>query len=120
MLTNFAEVTHELDEEEIKLIPILIAGFKSHPKDKPIKAPDIINAINQQHVDFGLTKKFTEVRLRKLVNHIRCNALLPVMATSEGYYTSYDKKEITDQVKSLRERANAILNAANGLQQFIA
>lgn len=120
MITNFEHLTHELDDEEVKLIPILIDGFKNHPKSDPIKAPDIIAAINNNKSIYGLSKSLTEVRLRKLVNYLRCNAVLPVMATSEGYYTSFEKSEISDQINSLRQRANAIIEAANGLQKFIS
>jgi hypothetical protein len=41
------------------------------------------------------------------------------MATSQGYYVSYDKQEILDQINSLTQRANSIMNSANGLKNFL-
>jgi hypothetical protein len=57
--------------------------------------------------------------LRKLVNHIRVKGILPIIATSQGYYVSYDKQDILDQINSLTQRANSILNSANGLRNFL-
>lgn len=117
MITNFETITHDLTDEEKKLIPILIKGFKTHTIKNPIKAPDIVSALNSK--DLGLDKKFTEVRLRKLCNFIRSNSLLPLCATSKGYFVSYDEEEIHNQIKSLRERADAIISCADGLEKFI-
>jgi hypothetical protein len=44
---------------------------------------------------------------------------LPLIATSQGYYVSYDKQEINAQIQSLVERANSILKSAEGLKKFI-
>jgi hypothetical protein len=119
MITNFENITDDLNDEEIKLIPILIKGFKCHPKEDPIKGPDIIEAINNKRQSLGLKKKFSEPRLRKCCNYIRVNGLLPLIATSNGYYVSYDKSEIEAQIKSLEERAHSILNSANGLKKYL-
>jgi len=53
--------------------------------------------------------------LRKLTHFLRCNSILPLIATSKGYYVSYDNAEIDKQIKSLQERAAAIIESANGL-----
>ena len=63
--------------------------------------------------------KITEPRLRKLVNHIRVKGILPIIATSQGYYVSYDKQDILDQINSLTQRANSIINSANGLRNYL-
>jgi hypothetical protein len=119
MITNFESITEELNEEELKLIPILVKGFKSHGKNDPIKAPEIIKAINEKRQSLGLKNKFSEPRLRKCSNYIRSNGILPLIATSNGYYTSYDRDEIMAQIQSLNERANSILKSAEGLKQFL-
>jgi len=118
-VTNFQNITHELDLEERRLVPILIDGFKSHTKSNPIKAPEIIKILNSKKSEFGLKKNLSQVRLRKLVNYIRSNALHPVIATSEGYYTSFNEFEIKSQILSMQERANSIRNAANGLEKML-
>lgn len=112
MITNFEQITTELNEEEMKLLPILINGFRTHSKQNPIKAPDIVNAMKK----FG---KMSEVRLRKMVNHIRVNSLLPLIATSSGYFITEDQEEIRNQIKSLNERAKSIKDASDGLLIFI-
>ena len=53
------------------------------------------------------------------MNHIRTNGLLPLMASSKGYYVSFDKKDIESQIKSLKQRANSINGCAEGLKKFI-
>ena len=119
MIQNFEEITIELTDEEKRLIPILIDGFKRRSKDNSIKAPDIITKINDGKERLGLKKKLSEPRLRKLCNYIRSNSLLPLIATSNGYYCSYDKTEIEAQIISLQERADAIYNSAKGLRKFL-
>jgi len=119
MITNFETHTDELNPEEIKLIPILVKGFKRHNKDNPIKAPEIIKAINDKRGQLMLKNKFSEPRLRKCSNYIRTNGILPLIATSQGYYVSFDRDEINAQIESLNQRANSILQSAEGLKQFL-
>lgn len=118
-ITNFEKETTELTHEELKLIPLLICGFKTHKKNNPITAPAIVALVNKYCNDKKLGLKITEVRLRKCVNYIRANAMLPVMAASNGYYVSNDKKEIEKQIQSLLERAASIESCAKGLQNIL-
>lgn len=118
MITNFDLITEPLTEEEKKLIPILIRGLKLRTKDNPITGAEIVKTLNEKANFFGI-KKFTEPRLRKLTNIIRSSGMLPIIATSNGYYVSYDKEEIENQIKSLEERAEAILNSARGLKKYL-
>lgn len=120
MITNFEEVSRELsDEEEKILIPILVNGFKSHSKKDPVKAPDIVRKINLYLKKKEYKIKMTEVRLRKCCNYIRSNSLIPLIATSAGYYVSYEPAEIEAQITSLRERANSINRCAEGMADFL-
>ena len=119
MITNFEFLTREMTEEEKKLVPILIKGFSTKTKDNPIKAPEIVQAINGKRETLGLKSNFSEVRLRKIVNFIRAEGILPLIATSNGYYCSNDKEEIKNQIESLTQRADAIMSSANGLNKFI-
>lgn len=116
MITNFEEITNPLSDDELKLLPLLLRGFIRHSEDNPIKAPAIIEAINCRS---DIPIKLTGPRLRKLCNHIRRNGLLPLIATSKGYFTSHDPEVIQEQIRSLRERADAILACADGLESFI-
>jgi hypothetical protein len=118
MINNFEDFTEELNAEELKLVAPLMNGLRTKTKQNPIKAPEIVKAMNVFAQKNGLIK-ITEPRLRKLVNHIRVKGILPIIATSQGYYISYDKQEILDQINSLTQRANSIMKSANGLQNFL-
>lgn len=119
MITNFEDITRDLEPEEKQLVRVLISGFKTKTKDNPIKAPDIIKKINLDKQRLGLKKNITEPRLRKLCNFIRSEGMIPLIATSSGYYVSYDKEEVKKQIDSLNERASAIIGSANGLKKFL-
>jgi hypothetical protein len=114
MIINFEELTYELTENEIKILPLLINGFKNYTINNPIKEPDIVQRFNDRN-EF----KLSGVRLRKLVNYIRSNGLLPLIATSKGYYVSYDKEIIELQIKSLNQRAQSIINCSDGLKKYL-
>jgi hypothetical protein len=118
MVTNFEEHTSELTEDELKLIKPLINGLKTKTKENPIKSVEIIDAMNRFSKEKGLPK-INDSRLRKLVNYMRTNSVLPVIATSKGYYVSYNPVDIKEQVDSLKQRANSIISCAEGLSQWI-
>jgi len=109
MITNFETITRELDANEARLLPIVIAGMKAHRgKDNAITGAEICKKT-------GLT----EPRLRKIVNHIRQNAILPVIATSKGYYTADCVEDVLSQIQSLQDRIDAIKAAQDGLRKFV-
>lgn len=115
MIENFEQITKELTADEKKLIPLLIAGFKAHNLYNPIKAPEIVQKLNA-----NLKRKaINEARLRKLTNFIRAKGLLPVIATSKGYYVSYQKETIQSQIRSLTDRAEAIMASVEGLKKWV-
>jgi hypothetical protein len=110
MITNFETITRELDANEVRLLPIVIAGMKAHRgRDNAITGAEICRKVE------GLT----EPRLRKIVNHIRQNAILPVIATSKGYYMADCAEDVIGQIKSLQDRIDAIEAAKNGLRKFV-
>jgi hypothetical protein len=117
MITNFEQITEKLSEEEYRLIPQLLRGFERRGKNNPIKAPQIVKAINAANPT--LKQKFTEVKLRKLCNFIRSNGMIGLIATSEGYYSTRDVAEIKKQIQSLKERADAIMRCVHGLNKVI-
>jgi hypothetical protein len=120
MITNFEEITRGLSDEEKSLITILVNAFKQifNEKSKAIKGPDLIHQVNEWNKTQGIKVVLTEPRLRKICNFIRSKSIIPLIATSKGYYCSYDMLEIELQIKSLQERADAILNSVNGMKRF--
>lgn len=97
-------------------MPYILQGFSTKTKSNPVKAPVIVEKINAAHIT---PLKFTESRLRKMCNYIRTHGLLPLIATSRGYYVSHDKQEIKSEIQSLLERANSIVTSAKGLEKFL-
>ena len=118
MITNFESITFELTTDEKKLMPVIIKGLSTKTKDNPIKGADIVNAINENKDRYGI-KVFNEPRLRKIMNFIRSEGILPVMGTLNGYYCTKDRTELESQIESLTQRAEAIMTSANGLKKFL-
>jgi hypothetical protein len=121
MITNFEAITSPLTEDELKLIPYLVDGLKKRDKSNAIKGEEICSRLQDFKKNIGISEKpkLTDSRLRKMVNYIRVNGLLPVGATSNGYFCITDRLEIERQVKSLKQRAEAINAAADALNKFM-
>lgn len=118
MIKNFETITYELTDLELEILPALITGLKTKTKGNPIKAPKICEGMQLYLKNNNYKLKFTQARLRKMINYIRCESLLPVIATSKGYYVSYSEQELDAQIESLVNRANGIMDAARGLKQI--
>lgn len=116
MVENFAPITDPLTDAELELVAPIVAGLSRRTEADPIKGAEICAAINAK---YQLKFKFEESRLRKIVNHIRREGILPVIATSRGYYTAQNIEEIRSQIASLTDRAAGILAAADGLRGFL-
>ena len=114
MITNFEEITSHLTKEELKLVPMIVSKFKKHSVKNPIKSNEMIRFINKSQ-----DIKLNGVRLRKICNHIRTNSIMPLIATSRGYYQSKSKVEISKQIKSLLQRSKAITKCGYGLSKFL-
>lgn len=118
-IKGFEEITAPLTPEERKLVPLIIQGMEKYTKSNPIKEPQIVKTLNERKEALGLSKKVTGARLRKLINFIRRHGMAPIISTSRGYYTSWDKQDILDQINSLNDRAEGILAASQGLKRFL-
>lgn len=59
--------------------------------------------------EYGVIGYDNEARVRKIINYIRNNGIIPcLIASSKGYHVAMDAKEITDYEESLRGRESAI------------
>lgn len=119
MITNFEKETEKLTDKEIKIVPYLVKGLQSKTAENPIKAPAIVKAMNEFLKDQNINIKMTEPMLRKCIGHIRRENILPIIGTSKGYFVSYDKTKIMEQIKSLNERAESMIATAKALKGFI-
>lgn len=105
MITNFEEITVELTEEEKKFVPIIIDRFRRKPgREFMVSNPQMIEGLNRS---FGV--KLTEPRIRKIIQYIRINNLLPgLVGVSRGYFYTEDPDEIESWIESMKQRENAI------------
>ena len=107
-----------LNQEEINnVLPILVKALLKTSPLKPLKAPQIVKGMNYLRVRDGKFKQvFTETLLRRMANHIRANQILPLIADNNGYYVSYDLRDIQAEIDSLEDRIGGILHAITGLK----
>ncbi len=116
MIKNFEDITHDLTPEEYDLAVRLAPFLEKRTKDNPILAKQIIDGVNEK---WNPKPKLTDVRLRKIINYYRVQAILPVISTSKGYYVSYDEQDINDMMQSLCERGNSIIQASFGMGKIL-
>ena len=106
MITGFEEQTEPLTEIEMTVyLPSMIEGLRvKHGRDKAVTNKDIVRGLQ---VNRGI--KISEARVRKMINHIRNNDIIPcLIATSKGYYIAETPDEMTDYIDSLFGRVEAI------------
>jgi hypothetical protein len=114
MVKGFEKQTKDLTPDDLKLIDLLLKGFRNHiGKEKTITSSEIVKSLKAKGF------KIDASRLRKYVNYIRCNSMAPICSNSTGYWWSINKNEISDEIISLNQRAAGIKKAAEGLYQFL-
>lgn len=122
-VTNFEEITEDLNGKDLFFEPFVASTLRKLVGDKNAKkGKQIVKEINTEVSNKykpSQVNEFTEVRLRKFVNYYRTHGLIPVCATSKGYFISFENKVLQSQVKSLKERASGILLGARGLEKWI-
>ena len=105
MIKGFSNETSPLNDYELRvLLPVILAGLKDKQgKRNAVTNGYIIGRLKQQGY------RIDAPRLRKVINHIRTNDLIPgLMATSEGYFLAEGEQELMDYEDSLRGREEAI------------
>lgn len=105
MIKGFSNETSPLNDYELHvLLPVILAGLKDKQgKRNAVTNGYIIGRLKQQGY------RIDAPRLRKVINHIRTNDLIPgLIATSEGYFLAEDEQELMDYEDSLRGREEAI------------
>lgn len=114
MIEGFEKETADLTEyEESVLLPLMIKGFRNHiGADRAITNREICNKLRAKGYDIS------EVRVRKIVNHIRTHNLVPrLMATGKGYYITNEPSELIGYISSLKGRREALNEVINVMQQ---
>jgi hypothetical protein len=107
MLQSFKEQTREIsDHEEAVLVPLIINELKTRTgRSKAIKNAELIALC----YNAGNTNKIQPARLRKMIEHIRQNNLLPgVVGHASGYYVAQTPEELKEWIETMIGRRNAI------------
>jgi hypothetical protein len=124
MKTNRKPQTRTLTSDEKLLLPhlekLLLRTNKTKPKFNDELTDDLNKVVERIKEETSIEiVKINGARLRKMINHMRCNSTLPIISTSKGYYVSYDIEEIGAMILSLTMRADAIEAAAEGLRYIV-
>jgi len=105
MIENFEKETKELtDYEKWTLLPIMVKCLSKH------KGKDRVISNSQMCIKMAeCGYQMSDVRVRKIINHIRINALVEcLIATGKGYYVAENAKEVKTYISSLKSREEAI------------
>ena len=95
----------KLHEKEQDVLPMVVELLKDHiGRSRAITNTEL----RQQLTDLGY-QDIGQIRMRKIINHIRNNDMLICLrGCNHGYYITTDKEEIENYIKSLIDRENAI------------
>ena len=113
-INGFEEITYELTDYEINvLLPIMERGLRKRiGKENAITSNEILDKC----VNAGY--KLNSARIRKLINYIRVNHVIPfLMDSSKGYYIEHDKVKMIEYIESLEKRAKSIINVSVSLRK---
>lgn len=113
MIHGFETETAPLSKQELDLVPIFVTSLKTHiGKERAVTSSSIAEGIYKY-----CRVKIQGPRIRKIINHIRVNSLVPcLVSSSKGYYISNSQEEMEQYIASLKERSGAILSVAQALE----
>lgn len=104
--------------EKSVLLPIVVAELIQRGTT-PIYSGELLTTLNLYIESLSIKeRKVTPDRLRKIINTIRSEEILPIMSGKEGYWVTEDKVEIVAMALSLEMRAKSIMSAASGLRNY--
>ena len=105
MIATFETQTKPLNEyEKDTLLPIMVKCLSKHiGKDRAISNAQMCEKMALYGYQIG------EVRVRKIINHIRNNGLVEcLIATGKGYYVTESIQEMEAYIESVKNREDAI------------
>ena len=106
MITNFEEYTATLTTyERDMIVPLLANELKTRVGAKhAIRNKDLCRMFTVRGY-----QGVTEARVRKCINYIRINGLVPhLIANSHGYFCATSIEQVETYIESLDQRAKAI------------
>lgn len=109
MIHGFDNETAPLNEMEMAVIPLFVARLQQAVGKK--------NAVYNQQLA-QIAPSLAGARVRKLINYIRCEGLVPcLIASSKGYYIAETELELLEYEDSLTNRATAIFEVRNKIAE---
>lgn len=114
MLPGFENITADLTEYELGLVPVFVKGFSCKiGAENAVTSSQILERLGSRY-------KLSGARVRKIVNHIRNKGLVPgLVASSSGYYVTNDPEELKRYIDSLDGRESEIRRIKNGMKQYL-
>ena len=109
MISGFTNETAPLSDRELEALPTFVAILS--------------RAVGKEHAVYNdalcdLIPGMSGARVRKIINHIRRNDLVPcLVASSKGYYVAETEDEILDFEESLRGRESAIREVRESIER---
>ncbi len=115
MIEGFEKYTIELNDDELKIVHIMVDRFTHKPGIKNIVTnPQIVDGLKTIGIET------TEPRIRKIIQYIRTNALIPgLIATSKGYYSTNDIEHLEQWIVTMKQRENAIRESRKSIESYI-
>jgi|TARA_Y100000310_G_scaffold333427_1_gene410973 predicted transcriptional regulator len=107
MINNFEDITYELTEDELNIVPLIIKGITQRKgKDYAVSGKKICEKMNLE-----------SARLRKIINYIRVNGLIyGLCSCNKGYFMASTLTELEDCIISLRQRVASQVKVLNALE----
>lgn len=107
MINEFENITYELTESELELVPVIIKGINIRVgKEMAVSGTLICEKL-----------KIKGARLRKIINYIRVNNLIYGLCSCvKGYYIAKTLQELEGCIISLRQRVASQVRVLNALE----
>lgn len=118
MIQGFENITERLTDYELNMVvPALVNGLKRRVGAKyAVRNKEMCQGLMAHGFD-----KISEARIRKCINYIRIQGLVPhLIANSHGYYVATTVEEVEAYCESLKGRAEAIFAMRQALQNQLA
>ena len=114
MLNGFEQQTEPLTcYERERLLPAIVCGLRHHVGEShAVTNSTIVKSLASLGYDVNAA------RVRKVINHIRCNGCVKcLVATSKGYYVATSPDEVVSYITSLGGREGAIRAVREALER---
>lgn len=112
MLNGFEDVTYDLTDDELAMVPVIAKGLERYVG----KANAVTNADMCAGIERTKDVKITSPRMRKLIGYIRDKRIVKrLCASSNGYYIAATRDELKSYIESREQRQREIARGTRAL-----